>query len=189
MKARIFAQPVQEKEIAPIIANYWERAAFPFEVVPNLAKLNLGGANLAGYGCPGQSVIGAAMAVVEIARVDASMSTFLMVHNSLCMLTLGECPAVTTHIVVDLINASLSFRHLKQLILFLVDAGLLGSEEQKRELLPDMAALKLIGAWGLTEPSNGSDAAALQTTARKVLPSFAMLLPSYRLAKQHMRQM
>jgi hypothetical protein len=31
-----------------------------------------------------------------------------------------------------------------------------------------MAALKLIGAWGLTEPSNGSDASALQTTARKV---------------------
>ena len=33
-----------------------------------------------------------------------------------------------------------------------------------------MAALKLIGAWGLTEPSNGSDASALQTTARKVSP-------------------
>ena len=49
-------------------------------------------------------------------------------------------------------------------------AGLLASEEQKRELLPGMAALKLIGAWGLTEPSNGSDASALQTTARKVSP-------------------
>ncbi|BDA45206.1 Glutaryl-CoA dehydrogenase, mitochondrial [Coccomyxa sp. Obi] len=123
-----------EKEVAPIIADYWERAAFPFELVPRLAKLNLGGANLKGYGCPGQSVIGAAMAVIEIARVDASMSTFIMVHNSLAMLTIG----------------------------------LLASEEQKRELLPDMAALKLIGAWGLTEPSNGSDASALQTTARKV---------------------
>lgn len=51
----------------------------------------------------------------------------------------------------------------------MLDTGLLASEEQKRELLPDMAALKLIGAWGLTEPSNGSDASALQTTARKVL--------------------
>ena len=49
-----------------------------------------------------------------------------------------------------------------------VYAGLLASEEQKRELLPGMAALKQIGAWGLTEPSNGSDASALQTTARKV---------------------
>ena len=46
--------------------------------------------------------------------------------------------------------------------------GLLASEEQKQELLPGMAQLKLIGAWGLTEPSNGSDASALQTTARKV---------------------
>ena len=47
-------------------------------------------------------------------------------------------------------------------------ADLLGSEEQKRELLPAMATFKLIGCWGLTEPSNGSDASALQTTARKV---------------------
>ena len=46
-------------------------------------------------------------------------------------------------------------------------AGLLGSEEQKRELLPRMAQLQLIGAWGLTEPSNGSDASALTSTARK----------------------
>lgn len=29
------------------------------------------------------------MAVIELARVDASMSTFLMVHNSLTMLTIG----------------------------------------------------------------------------------------------------
>ena len=44
---------------------------------------------LKGYGCPGQSIMGAAMANVEMARVDGSMSTFLMVHNSLCMLTIG----------------------------------------------------------------------------------------------------
>ena len=30
------------------------------------------------------------MAVIEIARVDASMSTFIMVHNSLAMLTIGR---------------------------------------------------------------------------------------------------
>ncbi len=43
--------------------------------------------------------------------------------------------------------------------------ALLGSEAQKQELLPPMAALTSVGAWALTEPSNGSDAAALQTTA------------------------
>lgn len=30
-----------------------------------------------------------AMAVIEIARVDASMSTFLLVHSYLCMLTIN----------------------------------------------------------------------------------------------------
>jgi acyl-CoA oxidase len=30
-----------------------------------------------------------AMAVIEIARVDASMSTFLLVHSYLAMLTIG----------------------------------------------------------------------------------------------------
>ena len=71
---------MQEKEVAPIIADYWERAEFPHELVPKLAKLNLGGATLKGNGCAGQSLVGAAMAVIEIARVDGSMSTFLMVR-------------------------------------------------------------------------------------------------------------
>ncbi|PKL83143.1 MAG: acyl-CoA dehydrogenase [Ignavibacteriae bacterium HGW-Ignavibacteriae-3] len=37
----------------------------------------------------------------------------------------------------------------------------------KRKYLPDLAAGRKIGAWGLTEPGSGSDAAALQTTAVK----------------------
>ena len=49
-------------------------------------------------------------------------------------------------------------------------AGLLGSEQQKQELLPRLAKLEWTGAWALTEPSNGSDASALQTTAKEVLP-------------------
>jgi len=42
-----------------------------------------------------------------------------------------------------------------------------GTEEQKRRWLPDLATGKRIGAFGLTEPSAGSDAANLKTTARK----------------------
>jgi acyl-CoA oxidase len=45
---------------------------------------------MTGFRCAGQSILGAAMAVVELARVDASISTFVMVHNSLTMLTIGE---------------------------------------------------------------------------------------------------
>ena len=88
VRARVRA--FMEAEVAPVIADYWERAEFPHALVPKLAGLGLGGATIAGYGCPGQSVVGAAMAVIEMARVDASMSTFLMVHNSLAMLTIGE---------------------------------------------------------------------------------------------------
>jgi hypothetical protein len=46
--------------------------------------------------------------------------------------------------------------------------GLQGSEEQKQELLPAMAAFDKVGCWALTEPSNGSDASALTCTATKV---------------------
>ncbi|MHA3703936.1 acyl-CoA dehydrogenase family protein [Jatrophihabitans sp. YIM 134969] len=43
-----------------------------------------------------------------------------------------------------------------------------GSEEQKRRWLPDMRAMRKIGAFGLTEPHGGSDVAGgLETTARR----------------------
>jgi acyl-CoA oxidase len=122
------------KEVAPIIADYWERAEFPHTLIPKCAPLKLGGGTLAGYGCPGLTVTEFAMAIVEMARVDASFSTFLMVHNCLAMLTIG----------------------------------LLGSEEQKAKWLPRMASLDCVGCWGLTEPSNGSDASALTTKAEWV---------------------
>jgi len=42
---------------------------------------------------------------------------------------------------------------------------LFGSEEQKREWLPDLASGKRLAAFGLTEPGAGSDAGATRTTA------------------------
>jgi len=42
---------------------------------------------------------------------------------------------------------------------------LFGSDEQKRRYLPDIAAGKKLAAFGLTESTAGSDAAAIQTTA------------------------
>jgi acyl-CoA dehydrogenase len=43
----------------------------------------------------------------------------------------------------------------------------LGNEEQKRRYLPKMATGEWIGAFALTEPSAGSNAAALKTTAER----------------------
>lgn len=42
-----------------------------------------------------------------------------------------------------------------------------GSEEQKNKFLPEMAAGKLIGCFGLTEPDSGSDPGSMKTRARK----------------------
>lgn len=43
----------------------------------------------------------------------------------------------------------------------------LGSEEQKARWLPQMAKLEKIGAFGLTEPTVGSNAGGIKTTARR----------------------
>ncbi len=42
-----------------------------------------------------------------------------------------------------------------------------GSEEQKQQWLPGMAAGEVIGCFGLTEPNAGSDPASMQTFARR----------------------
>ncbi|TME42197.1 MAG: acyl-CoA dehydrogenase [Chloroflexi bacterium] len=44
---------------------------------------------------------------------------------------------------------------------------LFGDEEQKQRWLPRLASGELLGAFALTEPASGSDAAALKTTARR----------------------
>src|SRR5437899_3201010 len=44
---------------------------------------------------------------------------------------------------------------------------LFGNEEQKRRWLPELASGELLGAFALTEPASGSDAASLKTTARR----------------------
>jgi alkylation response protein AidB-like acyl-CoA dehydrogenase len=44
---------------------------------------------------------------------------------------------------------------------------LFGTEEQKRKWLPPLASGELLGAFALTEPSSGSDAASLKTSARR----------------------
>ena len=44
---------------------------------------------------------------------------------------------------------------------------LFGTEEQKRRWLPSLATGELLGAFALTEPASGSDAASLKTSARR----------------------
>lgn len=43
-----------------------------------------------------------------------------------------------------------------------------GNESQKRKYVTQLASGKILGAFGLTEPNAGSDASAIETTAKKV---------------------
>src|SRR6476646_4163820 len=49
-----------------------------------------------------------------------------------------------------------------------------GSQEQKRRYLPRLASGEWIGCYCLTEPNAGSDAAAMETTAREEQDSYVL---------------
>jgi glutaryl-CoA dehydrogenase len=123
-----------DEQVRPVINGYWERAEFPFPLLPKLAELGVCGGTIEGYGCPGLTTLGSGLVSMELARGDGSVSTFHGVQSGLTM------------------NA----------------IALLGSEEQKRRLLPPLASLEAIGAFALTEPGHGSDAVALETRVRNL---------------------
>ncbi|WP_019484203.1 acyl-CoA dehydrogenase family protein [Arthrobacter sp. TB 23] len=122
-----------DSEIKPNIAQWYDDAVFPMEIVPQMAELGLLGMHIKGYGCPGKSSVEYGLAAMELEAGDSGLRTFVSVQGSLAM--------------------SAIYKH--------------GSEEQKTEWLPQMAAGTAIGAFGLTEPTAGSDPGAMQTFAKR----------------------
>jgi glutaryl-CoA dehydrogenase len=80
-KVRAFAS----QEIIPVINDYWEKAEFPFELIPGLAGLGVAGLSIQGYGCPGMSRLAAGLVSTELSRGDGSINTFFGVHSGLVM--------------------------------------------------------------------------------------------------------
>ncbi|MDX6294075.1 MAG: glutaryl-CoA dehydrogenase, partial [Kribbellaceae bacterium] len=78
-----------DQEVIPVINPYWERAEFPFELVPKLAQLGISGFQIQGYGCPGMSNVTTGIVILELARGDLSMSTFAGVHSALAMTSIA----------------------------------------------------------------------------------------------------
>jgi glutaryl-CoA dehydrogenase len=76
-------------EVIPIINDYWERAEFPFAIIPKLAELSVAGFTIKGYGCPGMSRLAAGLVAAELSRGDGSVNTFLGVHSGLAMGAIG----------------------------------------------------------------------------------------------------
>jgi glutaryl-CoA dehydrogenase len=76
-------------EVTPIINGYWERAEFPFELVPKIATLQIAGGTVEGYGCPGMSPLACGLVHMELHRGDGSLGTFLGVQAGLAMKTIA----------------------------------------------------------------------------------------------------
>jgi glutaryl-CoA dehydrogenase len=74
-----------DEEVIPIINEYWERAQFPFELIPKFANLGVAGGTIKGYGCPGMSEVAFGLVAAELARGDGSLNTFYGVHSGLVM--------------------------------------------------------------------------------------------------------
>jgi glutaryl-CoA dehydrogenase len=118
------------REVRPIAVDWWNRGEFPRDLIPKLADIDL----VSPVRRQGHSNLFAGLMHAEVTRADASISTFMGVHDGL----------------------------------FTGSIEVLASQEQKDAWLPDIYALKKIGAFGLTEPLGGSDVAGgTRTTARR----------------------
>ncbi len=117
----------------PRITKDFEDGQFADELIPEIAKLGVLGADLQGYGCAGISPVAYGLACHELEYCDAGWRSFVSVQTSLAMYAIWRW----------------------------------GSEEQKQRWLPDMAAGRVIGCFGLTEPDHGSDPSGMKTHARK----------------------
>ncbi|MGG6380354.1 acyl-CoA dehydrogenase family protein [Paenarthrobacter sp. NEAU-H11] len=78
-----------ETDLLPVINDYWDRAEFPFALVPKIAALGIVGTTIEGYGCPGMSRLAAGMVAMEMARGDGSINTFIGVQSGLAMGTIN----------------------------------------------------------------------------------------------------
>ncbi|HEV3191790.1 MAG TPA: acyl-CoA dehydrogenase family protein, partial [Polyangiaceae bacterium] len=74
-----------EAKVAPVATQYWVDDAFPFELLPAVKELGIGGLAMHGYGCAGGSLALFGFVQMEMARVDPSFATFAGVHNGLAM--------------------------------------------------------------------------------------------------------
>jgi glutaryl-CoA dehydrogenase len=74
-----------ETNVAPVATKYWIEDAFPFELLPAVKELGIGGLGMHGYGCAGGSLALVGFVQMEIARIDPSFATFIGVHGGLAM--------------------------------------------------------------------------------------------------------
>jgi glutaryl-CoA dehydrogenase len=76
--------------IRPNIREWYEKAVFPAEIVPEMGRLGLLGTHLSGYGCPGRSAVEYGLAALELEAGDSGLRTFVSVQGSLAMSAIAK---------------------------------------------------------------------------------------------------
>jgi glutaryl-CoA dehydrogenase len=84
-KVRAEVRSFVEERIRPNIKDWWERAHFPRELVPEMGALGVLGMHLKGYGCAGKSAVAYGLACMELEAGDSGLRTFVSVQGSLAM--------------------------------------------------------------------------------------------------------
>lgn len=74
-----------DKHVRVNIAQWYENAHFPQELVAQMGALGLLGMHLDGYGCPGRSAVEYGLAALELEAGDSGLRTFVSVQGSLAM--------------------------------------------------------------------------------------------------------
>jgi glutaryl-CoA dehydrogenase len=74
-----------ENEFMPIIRDYFRKGEFPTQLIPEIGKLGLLGANLNGYGCAGLNNVAYGLINQELERGDGGLRSFVSVQGGLVM--------------------------------------------------------------------------------------------------------
>src|SRR5207248_11248070 len=62
-----------ETKVAPVITDYWVRDEFPFDLLPGVKELGIGGLAMKGYGCAGGSLALLGFVQMEIGGVGPAL--------------------------------------------------------------------------------------------------------------------
>ncbi|MGV8895189.1 MAG: acyl-CoA dehydrogenase family protein [Rhodoglobus sp.] len=79
-----------DEEVRPRIAEWYEGAVFPVELVPRFAELGLLGMHIQGHGCAGRSAVQYGLAAAELEAGDSGLRTFVSVQGSLAMSAIAK---------------------------------------------------------------------------------------------------
>ena len=72
-------------KVLPVIEKHFREGTFPAQLVPEMARMGLLGANLEGYGCPGLNDVAYGLIMQELERGDSGLRSFVSVQGALCM--------------------------------------------------------------------------------------------------------